>query len=51
MSVIASISLIDGNNVLVCSFGSGSKGVGKKDLENSYRLHSCHAEVIAKRGF
>ncbi|KAM3135707.1 hypothetical protein pb186bvf_012233 [Paramecium bursaria] len=51
MTVIASISLVDENNVILCSFGSGSKGVGKKDLQNSYRLHSCHAEVIAKRGF
>ncbi|CAD8062281.1 unnamed protein product [Paramecium primaurelia] len=52
-AVLASISLVQKEqNVILCSLGTGSKAVGLNHMnEQNHCLHSCHAEVIAKRGF
>ncbi|CAD8073655.1 unnamed protein product [Paramecium sonneborni] len=52
-AVLASISLVQNEqDIILCSLGTGSKAVGLNHMnEQNHCLHSCHAEVIAKRGF
>lgn len=50
-TTLCTFSLVSNETVLLCALGTGTKAVGNDQLKDGYKLHSCHAEVIAKRAF